>query len=112
MGVAQFQNCRSALRRRGCGCLHRSNSNCCRKQRSSATGSALSLESGRKGSNWKANDPCLYPNGVIWCAISGRGRGFFALPVPNIDGSCLFGLTLDFLRYYRTLLYGFCLRYH
>ena len=68
--------------------------------------------SGRKGPDEKANHPCPYRNGLIWCAIPVAGCGFFAFPAPNIDGSCLFGWTLDFLRSYRTLLYGFCLGYH
>ena len=85
---------------------------CCRKHRSSATSSDLGLRVVEKGPDEKANHAGPYPNGLIWCAISGCGRGFFAFPAPNIDRSCLFGWTLDFLRSYRTLLYGFCLSYH
>jgi hypothetical protein len=40
MEVAQIQNCRSALRRRGCGCLSCKHSNCCREHRSSVTHSS------------------------------------------------------------------------
>ena len=52
--------------------------------------------------------------GLLWsigAARTGRRRRF-AFPAPNIDGSYLSGWTLDFLRSYCTLLYGFCLRYH
>ena len=50
---------------------------------------------------------CLNRNGLIQCAIPGRGLRLFAFRVPNIDGSCLFGLILDFLRSYRTLCTDF-----
>jgi hypothetical protein len=38
-----------------------------------------SPESSRKGPDWKANHPCPYRNGMIWCAISGRGLWLFRL---------------------------------
>ena len=41
--LAQIQNCRSALRKRGCGCLRCSTSNCCRRHRFSATRRAFGL---------------------------------------------------------------------
>jgi hypothetical protein len=96
--MAQIQSCWSALRRRGCGCLSCNKGNCCRKHRSSATSSALGLRVAEKGPDEKANHPGPYRNGLISCDIPVAGCGFFAFPQPNIDGSCLFGLTLDFLR--------------
>jgi hypothetical protein len=41
--LAQIQNCRSALRKRGRGCLRCSTNNCCRRQRFSATSRAFGL---------------------------------------------------------------------
>jgi len=45
------------MRRRGCGCLRCSNSNCCRKHRSSATSSALGLSAHEKGQTGKRTTP-------------------------------------------------------
>ena len=57
--LAQIQNCRSALRKRGCGCRRCSTSNCCRRHRFSATSRGLRLESGRNDPDEKANHPPL-----------------------------------------------------
>jgi hypothetical protein len=65
------------LRRRGCGCLRCNNSNCCRKHRPSATGSALGPRAAERAQTGKPTTPVR--NGLIWCAISGRGPWLFRL---------------------------------
>jgi hypothetical protein len=55
MGVAQSQNGRSASRRRGCGCLRCSNSNCCRQAQVLGDQQRPRPESGRKGPDWEAH---------------------------------------------------------
>jgi hypothetical protein len=62
--------------RRGCGGLRCSNSNCNRKHRSSAT-SSLGLRATEKAQTGKRTTPVR--NGLIWCAISGRGLWLFCL---------------------------------
>jgi hypothetical protein len=46
------ENCRSALRRCGCGRWRYSTSNCCRRHRFSAISNAFGLESRRNGPRW------------------------------------------------------------
>jgi len=110
MRVAQIQNCRSALRSRAYGFLSCGKSNCCRKHRSSAASSALGLRAAEMGQTRKQTTPVPTGTGSPGVLFRVEGCGFFGFPAPKVDGSYLFGWTLDFLHSYRTLLHGFCLK--
>jgi hypothetical protein len=57
--LAQIQNCRSGLRKRGCGCLAAAPMNCCRRHRFSVTSRAFGLRAAEMIQTRKQTTPPL-----------------------------------------------------